>query len=218
MYHRNVVWFRYIIVNTLHKVNNKDNNNNNNNLFSMAHEPPVGHSLAIIETSRSHSETHPTRWDPLHEGSAWWINITTLYKGDGCFWKHNLYVCFKDYLMMATWISRNMMTYQYNVRYPSISVESFGYYIWLLMVWYFLCWLWYSSETICVTVCYLSVWTAWLRPSDPGFLPRRTWSTSESFRCTFLVDRFFSQYLSIPLSVSFHHCSILIHPSTTHTV
>jgi len=29
---------------------------------------------------------------------------------------------------------------------------------------------------------------------------------------------FFSQYFSFPLSVSFHHCSILIHPSTTHTV
>ena len=29
---------------------------------------------------------------------------------------------------------------------------------------------------------------------------------------------FFSQYFSFPLSVSFHHCPILIHPSTTHTV
>ena len=29
---------------------------------------------------------------------------------------------------------------------------------------------------------------------------------------------FFSQYFSFPLSVSFHHCSILIHPSTTHIV
>ena len=29
---------------------------------------------------------------------------------------------------------------------------------------------------------------------------------------------FFSQYLRFPLSVSFHHCSILIHPSTTHAV
>jgi hypothetical protein len=29
---------------------------------------------------------------------------------------------------------------------------------------------------------------------------------------------FFSQYFSIPLSVSFHHCSILIHSSTTHPV
>ena len=28
----------------------------------------------------------------------------------------------------------------------------------------------------------------------------------------------FSQYFSFPLSVSFHHCSILIHSSTTHTV
>jgi hypothetical protein len=27
---------------------------------------------------------------------------------------------------------------------------------------------------------------------------------------------FFSQYFSFPLSVSFHHCSILIHSSTTH--
>ena len=27
---------------------------------------------------------------------------------------------------------------------------------------------------------------------------------------------FFSQHFSFPLSVSFHHCSILIHPSTTH--
>ena len=29
---------------------------------------------------------------------------------------------------------------------------------------------------------------------------------------------FLSQYFSFTLSVSFHHCSILIHPSTTHTV
>ena len=29
---------------------------------------------------------------------------------------------------------------------------------------------------------------------------------------------FFSQYFSFPLSVSIHHCSILIHSSTTHTV
>ena len=29
---------------------------------------------------------------------------------------------------------------------------------------------------------------------------------------------FFSQYFRFPLSVSFHHCSILIHPSTTHAV
>jgi len=29
---------------------------------------------------------------------------------------------------------------------------------------------------------------------------------------------FFSQHFSIPLSVPFHHCSILIHPSTTHSV
>ena len=30
--------------------------------------------------------------------------------------------------------------------------------------------------------------------------------------------RFFFQYFTYPLSVSFHHCSILIHPSTTHAV
>ena len=29
---------------------------------------------------------------------------------------------------------------------------------------------------------------------------------------------FSSQYLSFPLSVSFHHCSILIHSSTTHAI
>ena len=29
---------------------------------------------------------------------------------------------------------------------------------------------------------------------------------------------FFSQYFSFPLTLSFHHCSILIHSSTTHTV
>ena len=29
---------------------------------------------------------------------------------------------------------------------------------------------------------------------------------------------FFSQYFSFPLSVSFHHCSMLIHSSTTHAV
>ena len=30
--------------------------------------------------------------------------------------------------------------------------------------------------------------------------------------------KFFSQHFSIPLSVTFHYCSKLIHPSTTHTV
>ena len=30
--------------------------------------------------------------------------------------------------------------------------------------------------------------------------------------------KFFSQYFSFPLSISFHHCSILIQSSTTHTV
>ena len=29
---------------------------------------------------------------------------------------------------------------------------------------------------------------------------------------------FFSQYFSFPVSVSFHHCSILIHSSTTHCI
>jgi hypothetical protein len=39
------------------------------------------------------------------------------------------------------------------------------------------------------------------------------------FRFRFIARwTFFSQYFSFPLSVSFHHCSILIHPSTTHTV
>ena len=33
MYPRNVVCFRYIITNTIHKADNKDNNNNNNNIF-----------------------------------------------------------------------------------------------------------------------------------------------------------------------------------------
>ena len=29
---------------------------------------------------------------------------------------------------------------------------------------------------------------------------------------------FFSQYFSFPLSVAFHHCFMLIHPSTTHAI
>jgi hypothetical protein len=33
-----------------------------------------------------------------------------------------------------------------------------------------------------------------------------------------LCIMFFSQHFSFPLSVSFHHCSILIHSSTTHTI
>jgi hypothetical protein len=33
IYPRNMVCFRYIIVNTLHKGDNKDNNNNNNTVF-----------------------------------------------------------------------------------------------------------------------------------------------------------------------------------------
>ena len=31
-------------------------------------------------------------------------------------------------------------------------------------------------------------------------------------------NMFFSHYFSFSVSISFHHCSILIHPSTTHTV
>ena len=39
---------------------------------------------------------------------------------------------------------------------------------------------------------------------------------THSFICHPRCIMFFSQYFSFPLSVSFHHCSILIHPSTTH--
>ena len=34
-------------------------------------------------------------------------------------------------------------------------------------------------------------------------------------RCCIMI---FSQYFSFPLSLSFHHCSILIHPCTIHTL
>ena len=52
--------------------------------------------------------------------------------------------------------------------------------------------------------------------SGPGSIPDRSvWD----LRCTeWQWDRVFSQYSSFPLSVSFHHCSILIHSSTTHAV
>jgi len=46
----------------------------------------------------------------------------------------------------------------------------------------------------------------------PPLLP--TYSSTYHPRCI----TFFCQYFSFPLSVSFHHCSILIHPSTTHAV
>ena len=32
------------------------------------------------------------------------------------------------------------------------------------------------------------------------------------------LEEVFPQYFSFPFSVSFHHCSILIHPSTNHAV
>ena len=41
---------------------------------------------------------------------------------------------------------------------------------------------------------------------------------THSFICYPRCIMFFSQYFSFPLSVSFHHCSIPIHPSTTHAV
>jgi hypothetical protein len=48
-----------------------------------------------------------------------------------------------------------------------------------------------------------------------GFLPvLHTHSFIYRTRCIM----FLSQYFSFPLSVSFHHCSILIHSSTTHAV
>jgi hypothetical protein len=39
---RNIVCFRYIILNTLHKGDNKDNNNNNNNNSNIAHSKFCG--------------------------------------------------------------------------------------------------------------------------------------------------------------------------------
>jgi len=41
---------------------------------------------------------------------------------------------------------------------------------------------------------------------------------THSFICHPRCMMFFSQYFSFPLSVLFHHCSILIHSSTTHGV
>jgi hypothetical protein len=35
----------------------------NNNNFPMAQQPPVGQGLLVIEASRSHSDTHHTRYD-----------------------------------------------------------------------------------------------------------------------------------------------------------
>jgi hypothetical protein len=40
------------------------------------------------------------------------IIITIVCNGDGCLWKQNSIVCFEDYLMMATWIRRNMMQWK----------------------------------------------------------------------------------------------------------
>ena len=52
--------------------------------------------------------------------------------------------------------------------------------------------------------------------SGPGSIPGQSvWD----LRCTeWHWDRFFSKNFSFPLSISFHHCSILIHSSSTHVV
>ena len=54
------------------------------------------------------------------------------------------------------------------------------------------------------------------RLSPVSIIPPLPYTHSSIYhpRCTIL----FSQYFSFPQSVSLHHCSILIHPSTTHTV
>ena len=49
-----------------------------------------------------------------------------------------------------------------------------------------------------VRICYYFYWNLW-------------WTKGH-------WERLFSQYFRFPLSVPFHHCSTLIHPSTTHTV
>ena len=51
---------------------------------------------------------------------------------------------------------------------------------------------------------------------EQGSIPGQ--SMWDLWRIKWWQEGVFSRYFSFPLSVSFHHCSILIHPSTTHTV
>jgi len=66
----------------------------------------------------------------------------------------------------------------------------------------------------------------WLRWSFAGISPWRTGFDHKTVHFRFGLDRvvmgevFLSvlKHFSFPLSVPFHHCYILIHPSTTHTL
>ena len=63
----------------------------------------------------------------------------------------------------------------------------------------------------------------WLRRSVVGLSPRRLVFHPTSVDVRFVVDKLALGLVFLPallfiLSVSFHHCSILIHPSTTHAV
>ena len=66
-YPRNVVCFRYIIVNTLHKGDNRDDddddddNNNNNNNFLLWRCDPTRIMASFLRFSRSHTTTHHSR-------------------------------------------------------------------------------------------------------------------------------------------------------------
>ena len=55
-----------------------------------------------------------------------------------------------------------------------------------------------------------------LQFSPVSIIPPLLHTHSSIYHSSYIM--FFSPYFSFPLSVSFHHCSILIHPSTTHAL
>jgi hypothetical protein len=83
-----------------------------------------------------------------------------------------------------------------------------------------------NSHNVAVSLFYTNFWAKavpWLRRSVAGISPRSSGSIpGQSMWDLWLTklhcDRFFSQFFSFPLSVSFHQCSILFHPSPTFSV
>ena len=65
-------------------------------------------------------------------------------------------------------------------------------------------------------ICTVQVFLPVPQFSPVSIIPPLLYTHSFIYHPSYII--FFSQYFSFPLSVSFHHCSILIHSSTTHAV
>ena len=72
----------------------------------------------------------------------------------------------------------------------------------------------YSFTHLPPTLC--NVFLPALQFSPVSIIPPLPHTHSFIYHTRYII--FFSQYFNFPLSVSFHHCSILIHPSTNHAV